>query len=333
MILSQLDDLHQLHLHCIQNCISHISSISFTVHHLHHQYHIYTTYILYIMYINFICITCIINISHNNFINIININPRQETGKSQYSWKHDVRKQSLFFFGRHIASERVTSQSAAPVSSHGALFLGVLKWWVTWCSEVILYHPKTWLSAGWRAGKWHCICRLGFDCTVSPSQRLRIFAPWGEGSLELLLEFTCIIWSSCPQSSKPQSYWCFLREEGKNMYVVSIIPQQMAWEVAHPAVLLCGSRRNQLNRDTKPPYKKKTHEYPHEAGFDWMTHVFEANLWIATGYTRSQFHYDKEWNVNCLLSGTKRWIFLDPLLGLGTSSPISGHSHLLRGLL
>ena len=102
------------------------------------------------------------------------------------------------------------------------------------------------------------------------------------------------------------------------MYVVSIIPQEMAWEVAHPSVLLCGSRRKQLNKNTKPPYKKRKHEYPHEAGFDWMTHVFEANLWIATGYTRSQFHYDKEWNVNCLLSGTKRWIFLDPLLGLDT---------------
>jgi len=101
-------------------------------------------------------------------------------------------------------------------------------------------------------------------------------------------------------------------EEGRNMYVVSIIPQEMAWEVAHPSVLLCGSRRKQLNKNTKPPYKKRKHEYPHEAGFDWMTHVFEANLWIATGYTRSQFHYDKEWNVNCLLSGTKRWIFLDP---------------------
>ena len=124
----------------------------------------------------------------------------------------------------------------------------------------------------------------------------------------------------------------FLREEGKNMYVVSIIPQQMAWEVAHPAVLLCGSRKNQLDRDTKPPYKKKKHEYPHEAGFDWMTHVFEANLWIATGYTRSQFHYDKEWNVNCLLSGTKRWIFLDPLLGLGTSSPFGIPGLHLEGL-
>lgn len=99
------------------------------------------------------------------------------------------------------------------------------------------------------------------------------------------------------------------------MYVVSIIPQEMAWEVAHPAVLLCGSRRHQLNKRTKPPYKTKRHEYPHEAGFHWMTHIFEANLWIATGYTRSQFHYDKEWNVNCLLSGTKRWIFLDPPLG------------------
>ena len=33
MILSQLDDLHQLHLHCIQHCISYIS-----LHHLHHIY-------------------------------------------------------------------------------------------------------------------------------------------------------------------------------------------------------------------------------------------------------------------------------------------------------
>lgn len=100
-------------------------------------------------------------------------------------------------------------------------------------------------------------------------------------------------------------------EEGQNMYVVSIIPQAMAWEVAHPSVLLCGSRRKQLDREAGPPYKETKHEYPHEAGFEWMTHVFEANLWIASGYTRSQFHYDKEWNVNCLLSGKKRWFFLN----------------------
>ena len=100
-------------------------------------------------------------------------------------------------------------------------------------------------------------------------------------------------------------------QEGKNMYVVSIIPQAMAWEVAHPSVLLCGSRRKQLDREAGPPYKETKHEYPHEAGFEWMTHVFEANLWIASGYTRSQFHYDKEWNVNCLLSGKKRWFFLN----------------------
>jgi len=43
-----------------------------------------------------------------------------------------------------------------------------------------------------------------------------------------------------------------------------------------------------------------------------MTHIFEANLWIASGFTRSQFHYDKEWNVNCLLSGKKRWFLLNP---------------------
>ena len=107
------------------------------------------------------------------------------------------------------------------------------------------------------------------------------------------------------------------------MYVVSIIPQAMAWEVAHPSVLLCGSRRQQLNRETKPPYKLKKHEYPHEAGFEWMTHVFEANLWIASGYTRSQFHYDKEWNVNCLLSGRKRWLFLNSLHGLNYLSQLS----------
>lgn len=100
-------------------------------------------------------------------------------------------------------------------------------------------------------------------------------------------------------------------EEGKNMYVVSILPQAMAWEVAHPSVLLCGSRRKMVNRQTPPPYKLTKHEYPHEAKYDWMTHIFEANLWIASGYTRSQLHYDKEWNVNCLISGRKRWFFLN----------------------
>lgn len=68
-----------------------------------------------------------------------------------------------------------------------------------------------------------------------------------------------------------------------------------------------------LDKGAKPPaYKIAQHEYPNELGYDWMTHVFEANLWMASGRTRSQLHYDKEWNVNCLLSGTKKWIFLDP---------------------
>ncbi|CAK0851978.1 unnamed protein product [Prorocentrum cordatum] len=100
-------------------------------------------------------------------------------------------------------------------------------------------------------------------------------------------------------------------EAGVNMYVVSIIPQVMAWEVAHPSVLLCGSRRKMVDRRSAPPYKLGKHEYPHEKRHDWMTHLFEANLWIASGRTRSQFHYDKEWNVNCLLSGRKRWVFLN----------------------
>jgi len=105
----------------------------------------------------------------------------------------------------------------------------------------------------------------------------------------------------------------YLRVEGgKNVYVVSIIPQVMAWEVAHPAVFLCGSRRMMLDKHTEPPYKLSKHQYPHESGHEWMTHVFEANLWMASGFTRSQLHYDKEWNVNCLLSGRKRWFFLNP---------------------
>eukprot|EP00927_Polykrikos_kofoidii_P006880 TRINITY_DN1279_c0_g1_i4.p1 TRINITY_DN1279_c0_g1~~TRINITY_DN1279_c0_g1_i4.p1 ORF type:complete len:632 (+),score=82.66 TRINITY_DN1279_c0_g1_i4:80-1975(+) len=106
----------------------------------------------------------------------------------------------------------------------------------------------------------------------------------------------------------------FLRlEKNKNIYVVSVLPQPMAWEVAHPSVLLCGSRRKIVDKRSSPPYKiRDDHPYPHEQGYSWMTHLFEANLWMGTGTTRSQLHYDKEWNVNCLLSGTKRWFFLDP---------------------
>ena len=51
MILSQLDDLHQLHLHCIQHCISYIS-----LHHLHHIYiylqHIHPLHHLYQLHLH-----------------------------------------------------------------------------------------------------------------------------------------------------------------------------------------------------------------------------------------------------------------------------------------
>lgn len=100
-------------------------------------------------------------------------------------------------------------------------------------------------------------------------------------------------------------------EEGRNIYVVSTVPQEMAWEVAHPSSLLCGSRQTILDRGSKPRYRTGPHPYPHEGGHSWMTHVFEANLWIASGRTRSQLHFDKEWNVNCLISGRKRWFFLN----------------------
>ena len=158
MILSQLDDLHQLHLHCIQHCISYIS-----LHHLHHIYiyiylqHIHPLHHLYQLHLHHMhhqhqpqqLYQDHRHQLHQHHTPLPQINPkwllehqdpRQETSKSHYSWKHDVRKQSrndAFFWCTHRL-ERVTFQSAALVSSHDALFLGcVLKWWLTWCSEVM----------------------------------------------------------------------------------------------------------------------------------------------------------------------------------------------------
>jgi len=93
----------------------------------------------------------------------------------------------------------------------------------------------------------------------------------------------------------------YLKEmETKNIYAVSIIPYEMAKEVNIVPSILCGSRNL--------PYDG---EYPHPFGHDWMTHILEADLWISDRRTRSQFHYDKENNMNCMYKGTKEWIFVD----------------------
>ena len=55
----------------------------------------------------------------------------------------------------------------------------------------------------------------------------------------------------------------------------------------------------------------KKHKYPHPYGRDWVTHIYEANLWMANGYTNSQFHYDKENIILCLYRGEKEFIMAD----------------------
>jgi hypothetical protein len=87
-------------------------------------------------------------------------------------------------------------------------------------------------------------------------------------------------------------------EKNVDGYVVSVVPQPMAWEVNVPNCVLCGSRsRNYL--DLSPSYS-------------FMTEIEETSLWISRGRTRSQFHYDKENTFNCLVTGKpKEWVILD----------------------
>jgi len=93
-----------------------------------------------------------------------------------------------------------------------------------------------------------------------------------------------------------------------NVYAVTIIPQSMAWDVNVPSSVLCGSREKTFDKWSRKSVK---HPFPHPAGKNWLTHIYEANLWLADGRTRSQLHYDKESNMNCLYKGEKKWILID----------------------
>ncbi len=92
-----------------------------------------------------------------------------------------------------------------------------------------------------------------------------------------------------------------------NQYAVSILPQKLAWDVTVPPALLCGSRLKLKNSEDE----EVPHPYPHPFEYKWMTHFLEADFWLAHGRTRSQLHYDKEHNFNCLYRGTKKWILID----------------------
>jgi hypothetical protein len=61
---------------------------------------------------------------------------------------------------------------------------------------------------------------------------------------------------------------------------------------------LCGRRDR--------PYLDISSSYP------FITEIEETSLWISRGRTRSQFHYDKENTLNCLVTGKpKDWVILD----------------------
>jgi hypothetical protein len=72
--------------------------------------------------------------------------------------------------------------------------------------------------------------------------------------------------------------------------------------------LLCGGRRKQMDPRTR---KFVPHPYPHPFQRHWLTHIFEANLWLALGRTRSQLHYDKENIMLCTVRGAKKFVLID----------------------
>jgi hypothetical protein len=102
----------------------------------------------------------------------------------------------------------------------------------------------------------------------------------------------------------------FLAESraGKSLYAVTILPQAMSWDIPVFSGLLCGGRRKQLDPRTK---KMRKHPFPHPFNRTWMTHIFEANLWLALGRTRSQLHYDKENIVLCTVRGIKHFVLVE----------------------
>ncbi|XP_072174946.1 uncharacterized protein [Diadema setosum] len=73
--------------------------------------------------------------------------------------------------------------------------------------------------------------------------------------------------------------------QSRNAYVVSQLPDPMSTEVSVPPFMTCGTFGQRL---------------------------LEANLWFSSGGTKSLLHRDADNAINCLLFGTKDWIFIHP---------------------
>ncbi|KAL5254180.1 hypothetical protein ACHWQZ_G013822 [Mnemiopsis leidyi] len=70
-----------------------------------------------------------------------------------------------------------------------------------------------------------------------------------------------------------------------NQYVVTVLPDEMRREVLMPSFLQCGT-------------------YSHN--------LLELNLWMGSGDTASQVHYDADHNVHCLIAGKKSFFMIHP---------------------
>ncbi|KAL5258769.1 hypothetical protein ACHWQZ_G009281 [Mnemiopsis leidyi] len=76
----------------------------------------------------------------------------------------------------------------------------------------------------------------------------------------------------------------FRRYKTDNMYCVSEVPGPMYKDLQLPAIMNCGSMKNSL---------------------------VEMNLWINSGGAKSIIHKDAHNQLNCLLAGSKDWIFIN----------------------
>ncbi|XP_065174902.1 bifunctional peptidase and (3S)-lysyl hydroxylase Jmjd7-like [Sycon ciliatum] len=73
------------------------------------------------------------------------------------------------------------------------------------------------------------------------------------------------------------------RYQKDNLYIVTVLPDDMRKEVKAPRSVLCGSTRRFIQ---------------------------EANLWMSNGGTRSVIHYDADHNIHCLLAGRKDFVMI-----------------------
>lgn len=78
----------------------------------------------------------------------------------------------------------------------------------------------------------------------------------------------------------------FLGQYNKtDIYMVSVVPDEMKKDVSFLPMLRCGGYLNWLDTN---------------------------NMWYGRGGSKSVIHYDEQDNINCMISGKKRFVFMHP---------------------